>query len=962
MQNIIDKVVIHMRHKSSGEINNVVILPDEVDAYIFRAQLNESIGGARKVFQVFPLSRWLRYTRRPKDYGFLKEINACCPSVSDPQLLGPPYIRPDEVCIVDKGNNCDANMEKFLHVYSNISTTCDTTAAINLTKHFLYTHRFCAQFGYSLEGYSSFCDGTIEGDNVKKYIKILKDADEACDPLYLRSCIESFLAQKPDVSFLFLDVFSNVSFPLLDCVREVFGGARNGKVVADWTDGELYACDEAVVADREGEASLQKQNSFLEFKSSAQEAYWVAHKIKEIRDSTPHARIAVISDNAGIVQKIKAELTVLDVAYRVGPISLEQTTLGGRVCDRTKINELICQQNEGTDQQNEGSIQSSEGGQQSESDDNLDEGADQPNQGAGSQVEQKTEGAELLLPLSEFLRRHEQSLQNEGEHEKKILNDFFATVRKSAHILMEDGDAIDTNNICVGDRLISSEEYYLLISEIIGMYIIPQPDPESALSPGFVHAGDHELVPPLGSVGTNDHNFVAFIHPRSALAYEYDVAFLPCMNEGMWFAETKAPPMLTKGFYGMYDSPLEEAIFEYILRNFAGKNGKLAGKNGKLVGKSRNLVGGGDDCNFAGQNERLYITRTVGGNAHRFLMGMQPTSASVFSTQTVPSAKNVYSVQTVPSAVSSSIFGSHSSETSAYVPVSARPRALSIFDLQLLLDDPYAFYVRRILKVYPKPKVSDYRDLDVFANELLHQYFSDGAFEKDISLPDFAKQWYASCPLVSPAQAFNFLQKLRPALDDIYEYLLKERRTLLKISSKHKLKMTVPIQDMSFTIYGIADRVDFEFPGSPTCVLEGEAGMAPHVRGGAQGPNCDEAHGKSNDCGAPGPNVRDGAQGYPCIRIVDYKIGTLPSESSIKNLSSLQLPLKARMLFDSSPNIEIEVVQLTREPGRAHTLTMPVSQELMATVDNKVRSILTNYADESFVFARPSSRGNCSRL
>jgi hypothetical protein len=227
-----------------------------------------------------------------------------------------------------------------------------------------------------------------------------------------------------------------------------------------------------------------------------------------------------------------------------------------------------------------------------------------------------------------------------------------------------------------------------------------------------------------------------------------------------------------------------------------------------------------------------------------------------------------------------------------HVPVSLRPNKMSITDLQLLQDDPYAFYARKILKLFPNKPPNSAIDYGRWAHDLLDRYFRFGYGNESACS-------FASRTCKRQGLPFQFFLRFIPVLEKIDADLMTN--TVKKIFTELRLSATLQIDGRKFEIFGILDRVDFY-----------------------------DDH----------------------VKIIDYKTGSLPTEESITALRILQLPVEAMLFKARSPeyHVDLSAVQLKLEFGQQRIVNVSFDDCLEMLVNTHITELLRRYMEEDFVF------------
>ena len=181
-------------------------------------------------------------------------------------------------------------------------------------------------------------------------------------------------------------------------------------------------------------------------------------------------------------------------------------------------------------------------------------------------------------------------------------------------------------------------------------------------------------------------------------------------------------------------------------------------------------------------------------------------------------------------------------------PVSARPRKFSASAVDLLMSDPYSFYAKYILKLYPLDDLDIPLDQRAYGT-LIHAIIEDfnNLYPADLPqnaleiLLDLGKKHFAEQKIAGELAAF-WLPKFVATAYWIIQEEKDYRFNVLRVNNeiKGEIKYTLPKGDVTFT--AIADRVDV---------------------------------------------LKDGK-----VNIIDYKTGNIPTDKQVNNGYALQLPLE----------------------------------------------------------------------
>lgn len=199
-------------------------------------------------------------------------------------------------------------------------------------------------------------------------------------------------------------------------------------------------------------------------------------------------------------------------------------------------------------------------------------------------------------------------------------------------------------------------------------------------------------------------------------------------------------------------------------------------------------------------------------------------------------------------------------------PVEARPRKLSASAVDLLMSDPYSFYAKYILKLYPLDDLDiplDQRDYGT----LIHAIIEDFNNQYPDKLPDNAlelllglgKKHFREANIAKELEAFwwpKFAATARWIIAQEKDY----RSDVEKVNNEISGEITYTLPQGAVTFTAKADRVD---------------------------------------------ELKNGK-----INIIDYKTGSIPTEKQVINGYALQLPLEgiiaSRQGFDNLQSKEVE--------------------------------------------------------
>ncbi|MDR1208598.1 MAG: hypothetical protein LBJ89_04575 [Holosporales bacterium] len=716
-----------------------------------------------------------------------------------------------------------SRIQRFLSTYR----TAEMSSAASCAK-LINAYDFCAQHGYPLQ-----CIKGAPLKNIKDTLNSPLNENYFANLFMpsIQNCIHDYLSNNLS-RFVFLDFFPNARDPLLNVMRQEFAAMQTihpivkrvgAKSLAGFhetsliesqapsctkhTDQAEHRSNEATNFLRLGLIRMAEDQknphvSGIKFKTLNDETHWIVEKIKASRINFPNARIAVISGNNAILQKIKAEMRGIPYVDRH---MLCQTTLGMLIydmaahCNKDKLESLATSE--------ESYLFSNE------------------------------------LSVEDMIFAHKKIVMNELENSDvldqlqnsggkiEIAKDFFDTIVGSWQ-----GDAEKASRLHV-----SVPEYQQLIRELLSMYFI-----ESQFGEGA--------------------NPILFKTP--AFMFDaYDIAFLPSMNNETWIPKSRELPItgeIASNFYEDYSAPTEYYILESILNS---------------------------DC------VHVYVTCNESESPHSCLLNFPWTYNPTLE---IPNERCKQTAKTAKF---------------VHVPLSARPKSFSVADLQLLMDEPYSFYVKRILGLRPKENEDRAASVYSLVRDLLREYFARNK-EQYTHLHDFASHW-----IEQNSVAPQFIPKLSIIIQGLSRDFAQKRANGVQMIGDYKMRMTVTIRNIDYVIYGVADRVDL-YPKS----LISEAFDL-------EGSTIAENH------------------------IVSYEIA--PSKVSIQKFRNIVLPLKAFMFIRSAERLGRQILSpptLEFAPFGEFATHIDNSEELMHGIENTVHQVLESYSDESFAFNTKSTK------
>ncbi|CAO5678011.1 MAG: hypothetical protein HEEMFOPI_00275 [Holosporales bacterium] len=228
-----------------------------------------------------------------------------------------------------------------------------------------------------------------------------------------------------------------------------------------------------------------------------------------------------------------------------------------------------------------------------------------------------------------------------------------------------------------------------------------------------------------------------------------------------------------------------------------------------------------------------------------------------------------------------------------YPSIKKMPKELSISALELLNQDPYAFYIRYILGIKEKE--------DWFLNissaqigQIAHKILEQTNLLEDSFLKEDIEKILA--PYMLDSHQKLFLTK------HLYEMVIFVINNIHENPVHHFLreqKLSLNFDDI--TIFGIADRIDFNMDGS-------------------------------------------------VLRLIDYKTGTPPSFKKIEKGESLQMPILyalCQKTFSLSPSILCEYIQLKGYKNQSKIINLKITDTLCEQTLYYVKALINYYFKEN---------------
>ena len=318
---------------------------------------------------------------------------------------------------------------------------------------------------------------------------------------------------------------------------------------------------------------------------------------------------------------------------------------------------------------------------------------------------------------------------------------------------------------------------------------------------GFRELAEMRAVRPL----YNLHPRLAILGPLEARLLDFDLVILSGLNEGQWPAEAATDPWLSR--------PMREAL-------------------GLEAPERRTGLAAHDFATLACAREVL-LTRALKENG-------SPTVASRWLLRIKQLAKGLGLAAALgrrndlldwARAIDEAPREKRSLRPAPRPPVAARPRTLSITEIETWLRDPYAIYARHVLKLKP---------LDPIDQE-------PGPAQRGIAVHAALERFLRSFPGALPADAFAHLLRFgeeafaeagataailalwRPRFERaahwFLAYEIERRRHIEKSFVEVKGSLDITAGE-KFTLRGRADRIDF-FGGGAASILDYKTGRVP---------------------------------------------------------------------------------------------------------------------------------------
>ena len=322
------------------------------------------------------------------------------------------------------------------------------------------------------------------------------------------------------------------------------------------------------------------------------------------------------------------------------------------------------------------------------------------------------------------------------------------------------------------------------------------------------------------------HPRLAILGPLEARLQRFDLVVLGGLNEGEWPAQAPVDPWLSRPMRRILGLEQPERAISLAAHDFA----TLA----------------------AGPRVVLTRSRKVEGSpavASRWLQRLMQLTRGL---ELEDKLRTSLSYCDIASALYEPLVTTRIGRPAPQPPVSARPRRLSVTEIETWLRDPYAIYARRILKLGPL----DALDAEIGALErgvAIHKaletfirVYPDGPpSDAEMRFVEIADKVFAENAIPKSALALWRPRFIRAA----QWFVGVERSRRINVAHAHvelRGEMTLSAPGGNFLLYGYADRID---------------------------------------------ELKDG---YGAI--IDYKTGAPPSDKQVIQIIAAQLPLEAAML------------------------------------------------------------------
>ena len=168
-------------------------------------------------------------------------------------------------------------------------------------------------------------------------------------------------------------------------------------------------------------------------------------------------------------------------------------------------------------------------------------------------------------------------------------------------------------------------------------------------------------------------------------------------------------------------------------------------------------------------------------------------------------------------------------------PTQARPRRLSLSDLELLQRDPYSIYAKHINALKPAHELIPDSNQALYGN-ILHRILELFCRAHPKDMPSDAPQQLAAllgdtlhAYGVEDTLAVLWRPRLMAALDYYHKQECERRPTIRQVLAEVSLSETIDVDGQPFTVYGRADRVEIYEDGS-AALIDYKTGGVPLTR------------------------------------------------------------------------------------------------------------------------------------
>jgi ATP-dependent helicase/nuclease subunit B len=305
------------------------------------------------------------------------------------------------------------------------------------------------------------------------------------------------------------------------------------------------------------------------------------------------------------------------------------------------------------------------------------------------------------------------------------------------------------------------------------------------------------------------HPRLALLGPLEARLQHFDLVILGGLNEGVWPAETTTNPWLSRPMHKQLGLEAPERKTGLAAHDFAtlsaGTNVLLTRSiktDGTPKMPSRWLLRLRQLAKGLGIDEKLQ-TR---GDLLQWAQRLDKTKPQKRAARPEPRP-----------------------------PVAARPRKLSVTQIETWLRDPYAIYARHILRLEPldlidtepgprERGIAIHRALEKFLNAFPNQ-FPDDALKKLMHFGDKAFSEVGASTAVKALWRPRFSR----AACWFINYETERRQKIVRALSETKGVLTIPTPGGPFTLTGRADRIEFFDDGS-VAIIDYKTGRAPTTK------------------------------------------------------------------------------------------------------------------------------------